>query len=132
MILWLLVTFAALMGMYRLWWQRERNLYWGKGVDAQRAEVFTRAGIPASILKAFKEIDASWPKNARYQASGDSNTLSYIKYLLVPRTPSDKSEYQIEATGSTLVIMENNLNILRHIRTMKDQKHTVLSHHYFL
>lgn len=92
------------MGMYRLWWQRERNLYWGKGVDAQRAEVFTRAGIPASILKAFKEIDASWPKNARYQASGDSNTLSYIKYLLVPRTPSDKSEYQIEATGSTLVI----------------------------
>ena len=53
---WILVSFAALVGMYQLWWQRERVLYVDKDVIEQRAAVFERAGLPAGILKTITKL----------------------------------------------------------------------------
>ncbi|HEA65656.1 MAG TPA: hypothetical protein ENI07_02370 [Desulfobacterales bacterium] len=96
LLIWLLVTLIAIAGMYRLWWQRERTLYWGQDITTQRSKVLQRAGIPVSTLKDFKKIDSKWPINIHYKPSGNHNTLSYLTYLLIPRIPSGESEYRLK------------------------------------
>ncbi len=99
---WGLVTVASIAMMYRLWWERERALYLGKEVQTQREEVFRRAGIPRSVLFAYEKIESKWPLGSYYRHSGDHNLLSYLKYLLIPRIPSEESSYWIEAKGDQL------------------------------
>jgi hypothetical protein len=84
---WLAVTVVAVVGMYHLWWTRERVLYAGKDVHEQRAEVFRRAGIASSLLNDTEKILRGWPAQIRYAASGNHNQLSYVLYLLIPRIP---------------------------------------------
>jgi len=103
LIVWILFTVAALAGMYRLWWQRERRLYLGKDIFLQRQAVLNRAGIPSAVLESFSKIDSSWPKKIHYKASGDPNTLSFLTYLLIPRIPSGSSEYGIHAGRDKIV-----------------------------
>lgn len=95
LVLWILTSFAAIAGMYRLWWQREKKLYLGKDIIQQRIAVFKRAGLPAEILKTIEKINQNWPLEVHYEASGDQNIMSYVSYLLIPRIPSKKSDYKI-------------------------------------
>ena len=99
---WILVSFAALAGMYHLWWQRERVLYLNKDVIEQRAAVFERAGLPAGILETIKTIDESWPLDIHYQISGKPTILSYVTYLLIPRIPSGKGDFKLTAQDQML------------------------------
>jgi len=99
---WILVSFAALVGMYQLWWQRERVLYGDKDVIEQRTAVFERAGLPAAILKTIGTIDKSWPLDIHYQISGKSEILSYVTYLLIPRIPSGKGPLKLIAQDQVL------------------------------
>ena len=87
-VLWIGITFFAFHGMYRLWWDRERALYWGQSVEDQRALVFDRAGLPPGILNDISEIDRLWPERMHYRATGNPDALSYVTYLLAPRIPS--------------------------------------------
>ena len=100
--IWILVSFAALVGMYQLWWQRERVLYGDKDVIEQRAAVFERAGLPAGILKTIGTIDKSWPLDIHYQVSGKPEILSYVTYLLIPRIPSGKGPLKLVAQDQVL------------------------------
>ncbi len=101
---WLIVTFAALAGMYQLWLQRERVLYLGKSPAEQRRIVFERAGLPPVLADKTAELAAQWPADFRYKARGDANALSYIQYLLIPRIPVSKAEHGIEVKGGTLTV----------------------------
>ena len=101
---WLLVTFAALAGMYQLWWQRERILYLGKSPAEQRRTVFERAGLPPVLADKTAKLAAQWPVDLRYKARGDANALSYIQYLLIPRIPSSKAAHVLEVKGDTLTV----------------------------
>jgi len=102
LVLWIAISCAAIIGMFHLWWSRERVLYWGKDVTTQRIEVFKYAGIPISILTAFQSIDSYWPAEITYRASGNHNKLSYLKYLLIPRMPSGSDKYQVRSNGKTI------------------------------
>lgn len=97
--LWALVSLAALLGMYKLWWERERQSYFGKCITEQRQQVMRVAGLPESFADVYQEIDRVWPGNVGYTAQGDHNTLSYLKYLLIPRIPSGSSQYRIDEKG---------------------------------
>lgn len=100
---WLAVTGVALVGMYRLWWTRERVLYLGRSSVEQRAIVVTRAGLSPGTLALAGVLDRTWPRTARYTADGSEVTLSYAKYLLVPRIPSGSEHYRlIEDTRVTV------------------------------
>ena len=90
------MSLAALVAMYHLWWTRDRALYAGKGAEEQRAVVLERAGIPAKTLEMAEWVDVVWPLKAAYAASGAEVTLSYFKYLVLPRVPSGSNEYRIE------------------------------------
>lgn len=107
---WLLVSLAALAGMYNLWWQRERVLYLGKSVQQQREVVFQRAGFPPSFVEKIDLLERQWPQFVHYLAKGDLTTsLSYVKYLLIPRIPSGEGSYVITAKGDDWsVIGESN------------------------
>ena len=99
---WLLVTFAALAGMYHLWWQRERVLYLGKTVQEQRQTVFQRAGFPVSFVEKTRQLKQQWQPTVHYTAQGDITTsLSYIKYLLLPRVPSGSLSHVLTVRGET-------------------------------
>ncbi len=98
-ICWLLVTFAALASMYHLWWQRERVLYVGKNIQQQRKVVFQRTGLPPSLVDAVDSLVRQWPADIRYQARGDATSLSYIKYLLLPRIPAKNTAYTLNVQG---------------------------------
>ncbi len=102
-LLWILITVAALFQMQRLWWNRERVWYLGKSINEQRINVFKWAGIPSETLKDFIEIDTFWPMNIHYKAKGDHNTLSYGTYLLIPRIPSGSTSYAISVKGSKVL-----------------------------
>jgi hypothetical protein len=102
LILWALTTLAALAGMYHLWWTREHRLYDGKGSSEQRAEVFKRAGLSQALLKDTEVIDRTLPRHIRYEAVGDHNQLSYVKYLLLPRIPSGSDYWVIKETEGKL------------------------------
>lgn len=93
---WLLTSAAALVGMYQLWWTRERVLYLGKPVHDQRAAIFQRAGLPLDTLDLAKKADAAWPADIGYEAAGSEVRLSYLKYLLLPRSPFGSGGYRIE------------------------------------
>src|SRR5574340_1781133 len=103
LVLWLVMTLAAIGGMYHLWWTRERVLYMGKDVHKQRTEVFRRAGIAEPLLDAAERIMGSWPQDVRYSAKGDHNQLSYLKYLLIPRIPGSSRMFAIEEMGGRLL-----------------------------
>lgn len=96
---WLAVSVASLAAMYQLWWNRERVLYAGKSAEEQRAVVFARAGIPAQTLEMAKRADAAWPLDAAYEAAGSEVSLSYFKYLVLPRIPSGSDAYRIQEEG---------------------------------
>jgi len=95
LVVWLLMSLAAMAG-YSLWWHREKRLYLGKDITQQRIAVFKRAGLPPGILKTINNINQNWPLDVHYEASGDQNIMSYVSYLLIPRTPSKKSDFKIE------------------------------------
>ena len=95
LVLWILTSFAAIAGMYRLWWKREQKLYLGKDVTQQRIAVFKRAGFPAEMLKTIENINQNWPLDIRYEALGNQNIMSYLSYLLIPRVPSKISDFKI-------------------------------------
>ncbi len=93
---WLAVSLVSLAAMFQLWWGRERTLYFGKTADEQRAAVFARAGIPAPTLEMARRADAAWPLDAAYEAIGSEVSLSYFKYLVLPRIPSAPAACRIE------------------------------------
>lgn len=93
---WFLTSLAALTGMYHLWWTRERIVYLGKPVHVQRAAIFERAGLPLEALDLAKKADTVWPLVIDYEAAGSEVRLSYLKYLILPRSPSGSSVYRIE------------------------------------
>jgi hypothetical protein len=93
---WLVLSLVSLVAMYHLWWTRERVLYVGKSPAEQRPIVFARAGIPAATLDLALDADADWPGGVAYEAAGSEVSLSYFKYLVLPRVPSGSSEYRIE------------------------------------
>ncbi len=95
LVIWLLTSVAALAGMYHLWWTRERALYLGKSVDEQRVAIFQRAGLPRETLELAKKLDAAWPVDIAYKAAGSEIRLSYLKYLLLPRSPSGSGNYRV-------------------------------------
>ena len=103
---WFIITCLALSGMYRLWWERERVLYWGQSTETQRAVVFERAGLPPGVLSSLAELNHKWPLTSHYQVKGDHNTLSYLTYLLIPRIPSGQGEYVLEAGHGNLDLHE--------------------------
>ena len=96
LVVWFLTSLAALSGMYHLWWTRERVLYLGKTVQDQRAAIFQRAGLPLETLDLAKKADMAWPLDLDYEAAGSEVRLSYLKYLLLPRSPSGSGGYRIE------------------------------------
>jgi hypothetical protein len=96
---WLLVTGVALVGMYKLWWTRERVLYFHRSAAEQRMSVVTRAGLPTETLTTAAALDRAWPETARYTAEGSEVTLSYAKYLLIPRIPSGSDPYRLTDAG---------------------------------
>lgn len=93
---WLAVTLMAIVGMYHLWWTRERTLYMGKPVDEQRTAIFQRAGLPLRTLDIVKKEDAVWPLDIDYETAGSEVRLSYLEYLILPRSISGPSDYRIE------------------------------------
>ena len=110
LVLWVAVSLTALGSMWKLWWTRERVLYEGQSAAEQRAEVFRRIGLPPGLPEKIEGMKSVWPYRTRYQADGDPNALSYIKYLLIPDIPSGDAGYRIavdrsgrwEATGVPL------------------------------
>lgn len=102
LILWLLTSLTALVGMYHLWWTREHKLYDSKGISEQRTEVFKRAGLSQSLLKDAEVIDRTWPRHIRYSAVGDHNQLSYVKYLLLPRIPAGSDYWVVKENEGKL------------------------------
>ena len=97
---WSLVSLAALGGMYKLWWERERVSYLGKTVEVQRGVILRNAGLSDTMLHIYNTLDKVWPQDITYTATGDHNQLSYLKYLLIPRIPSGSAEYSVEAGGA--------------------------------
>lgn len=97
--LWALVSLAALAGMFKLWWERERQSYFGKSITEQRQHVMRVAGLPESFVDVYQQIDRTWPRDVGYTTQGDHNTLSYLKYLLIPRIPSGSAHYRIDENG---------------------------------
>lgn len=98
--LWSLVTLLALAGMYKLWWERERVDYLGKGVSEQRRKIWQNAGLPQPLLEEVEAVDRLWPPGVRYRAEGDHNQLSYAKYILLPRIPDGSGPYTLRQSGS--------------------------------
>lgn len=96
---WLLVSCAAIAGMYYLFWQRERIVYLGKEVDEQRVLVWKNSGLPLDLLNSVKEVDKNWPEYVNYSFSGQHDKKSYAEYLLVPRIPSSSETYKIDTDG---------------------------------
>jgi len=45
LVVWLLMSLAAMAGKYSLWWQREKRLYLGKDITQQRIAVFKQREI---------------------------------------------------------------------------------------
>lgn len=97
---WALVTIAAMAGMYKLWWDRERVRYFGKTPSEQRVEIWKTAGLSKALLDVFGKVQASWPRDISYSATGDHNQVSYLKYLLIPRLPAGSDSYAIDAKGA--------------------------------
>lgn len=100
-VLWFGVNLVAIAGMYRLWWTRERVLYVGKSPLTQRMTVFERAGLPVSLVTAVDSVDSAWPEDVDYEATGDANALSYVKYLLLPRLVAEKSSFKVAISGGS-------------------------------
>ncbi len=113
MVLWILTSFAALVGMYHLWWTRERVLYMGNPVDEQRAAIFQIAGLPRETLDLAKKMDAAWPEGVAYEAAGSEVKLSYLKYLLLPRIPSGSSDYRLDENKSGYSFSPGGANIYK-------------------
>jgi hypothetical protein len=102
---WMLLSIASLAAMYRLWWMRERVLYLGQPAAVQREIVCSRAGLPIETLELAARIEATWPLNMRYSASGSEVTLSYLKYLILPRIPAGSADFEIrEESGAYSII----------------------------
>ena len=97
---WLLISCAVLVGMYHLFWQRERVLYLGKSPEEQRVQVWKNAGLPLKLLDTINAIEKKWPKYACYAFTGQHDKKSYGEYLLVPRVPAGSDEYIINTDGS--------------------------------
>ncbi len=106
--IWLAVSLASLAAMYHLWWSRERVLYVGKNAAEQRAVVFKRAGMNASILTAAQRADAAWPLDATYAASRSGGKLAYLNYLLIPRMPSGSDVHLVKQIDDTYAITPAN------------------------
>lgn len=99
-LLWILVSLAALGGMYKLWWERERVNYLGETAEVQRGRILQLAGLSEAMLDVYKTIDKAWPQDIAYTATGDHNQLSYLKYLLIPRIPAGSTQYSLDAGGT--------------------------------
>lgn len=117
---WLAVSLVSLAAMYHLWWTRERVLYAGKSAEEQRAIVVGRAGLPAQPLELAKQADVAWPLDAAYKADGSEVALSYFKYLVLPRIPSDSEKYRIEEGRSAYSLSreEGTVAVHRQFLTM--------------
>ncbi len=108
---WCIVSLAALAGMYKLWWEREKVSYLGKSVEVQRSAVVRNAGLSESLLHVYNFIDKNWPRDINYRATGDHNQLSYIKYLLIPRIPGGATDYSVDARGSYAPVATDGLPV---------------------
>lgn len=102
---WLLLTLGSLVAMYHLWWTRERVLYVGRPSEVQRANAISRAGLPIGTLDVAARIEATWPRDAQYSVSGSEVTLSYLKYLILPRVPSGSSDFEIKETPGGVAVI---------------------------
>lgn len=100
LVIWSLVSIAALGGMFKLWWDRERVNYFGKAIEVQRSAIFQTVGFSEILLDVGRNIDKAWPQDIHYTATGDYNQLSYLKYLLLPRIPSGSTQYSVDAGGT--------------------------------
>ncbi len=74
--------------------------YLGKTVQEQRVEIFKNDGLPLQLLNAYKKIEKIWPENVSYEEKGDTNQLSYIKYLLIPKIPKGSKKYWVTDSGT--------------------------------
>lgn len=111
---WLGVAIISLAAMYHLLWSRERTLYVGKSANDQRAVVLRRAGITPETLEIAKLVDSSWPRNVAYKADGSEVSLSYFKYLVLPRIPSGSDEYRIGEVGVSYALSATNGTVKAH------------------
>lgn len=100
LLVWVVTSLAALSGMYRLWWQRERQEYLGHPVEYQREVVWKIAGLPEKLLKATRELQYAWPDDVAYTFLGDHDKKSYAEYLLIPRVPSGSDTFILNTNGS--------------------------------
>jgi len=112
---WLAISLVSLMAMYHLWWTRERTNYVGKSAEEQRAVVFERAGLPVQTLEMARQADAVWPLDVAYKAAGSEVSLSYFKYLLLPRIPSGSEKYRINERGGTFVLVPADGPVAAHL-----------------
>ena len=99
LVIWFLVTAAALAGMYKLWWERERQDYFGKSLAEQRLVIWQKAGLSEQLLRSVQQAQRIWPTTIGYGLIGDQVKLSYAAYLLLPRLPIGGSEYLVYDSG---------------------------------
>lgn len=99
LVLWLLVTGAALSAMYKLWWERERQEYYGRSPTEQRVVVWQKAGLSEQLLRSVEQARRTWPTTIGYGLIGDRVKLSYAEYLLLPRLPVGGSGYLLYDSG---------------------------------
>lgn len=101
---WWALSCVSLAAMFHLWWSRERVLYVGMNAHEMRSEILSRAGLPLSTLQAADEVRFSWPSGVSYDAQGSEVTLSYFKYLVLPRMPSGSDTHVVQMHDSTCVV----------------------------
>ena len=54
--IWLLVSFAALAAMYKLWWERERQNYMGQPFSQQQQTIWAQSGLPTHLLPSVSDL----------------------------------------------------------------------------
>ena len=107
---WIIVSLAASLAMYSLWWQREKVNFLGVDPQDQRRVIWKQAGLPDGVLALLPRLE-TWPNDASYSIRGDTNRQSYLKYLLLPRVPRGSERYvvdvdslQIQGEGSERIL----------------------------
>ncbi|WP_163337916.1 hypothetical protein [Desulfopila sp. IMCC35008] len=96
---WLVVSFAALAAMYKLWWERERVDYLSKSVTEQREIIWQKAGFYKPLLATTEKLTQIWPENIDYKRKEDRVKFSYAAYLLLPRMPYGEKDYIVYGDG---------------------------------
>ncbi len=101
-VVWLVVVVAALVAMARLWITREWRMYGGRSIAGQRAALFRHVGFPPYMLRDASTLSARLPADAAYAIAGDPVRLSYVGYLLIPRSPRPDAPLTLRDTGTSV------------------------------